>query len=173
MLAFNIEKVGVQGLDKLLHISIETFIETFSAQNTKDHMAAYLNERFSKAGLSSELENNQSRFYFAVFQNKPIGYLKINCENAQTEPMGKTWVEIERLYVLAAFQGKRVGHGLMQTAIDTARGIYAEYLWLGVWENNHQATAFYVRHGFLPFDSHIFMLGNDPQRDILMKRKLP
>jgi len=48
----------------------------------------------------------------------------------------------------------------------------ADYVWLGVWEENPRAIAFYKKNGFVEFDKHIFKLGNDEQTDIMMKLQL-
>jgi diamine N-acetyltransferase len=81
-------------------------------------------------------------------------------------------VEIERIYVQNAYQGLKIGKALFDKAVSVAKERKASYLWLGVWEENHKAIAFYEKNGFLAFDKHIFMLGNDPQTDIMMKLML-
>ena len=53
-----------------------------------------------------------------------------------------------------------------------AREKQAHYVWLGVWEKNERAIAFYRKNGFVAFDTHIFKLGDDEQTDILMKLPL-
>ena len=57
-------------------------------------------------------------------------------------------------------------------ALQIAQEKNVGYLWLGVWEENHRALAFYKKNGFVEFDKHIFKLGNDPQTDIMMKLTL-
>jgi ribosomal protein S18 acetylase RimI-like enzyme len=98
-----------------------------------------------------------------------VGYLKINIGDAQTEKKDLNAFEIERIYVDSAFLGKKIGQLLFQKAIDLAKQKKVAYVWLGVWEENHRALAFYNKNGFIPFDKHIFKLGNDEQTDIMMK----
>lgn len=81
-------------------------------------------------------------------------------------------IEIERLYAHKNYLGKRVGHMLMQTCLAFAKKMGCSVLWLGVWENNSRAIAFYERNGFVRFGQHTFMLGNDEQTDWLMKKTL-
>ncbi|GJH39565.1 hypothetical protein RCZ04_01150 [Capnocytophaga sp. HP1101] len=81
-------------------------------------------------------------------------------------------MEIERIYVLKSFHGSGVGQELYQKAITVAREQAVQYVWLGVWEQNPRAIRFYEKNGFVPFDKHVFVLGNDPQTDILMKKTL-
>ena len=45
---------------------------------------------------------------------------------------------------------------------------WARKLWLGVWERNDRARAFYVKCGFADAGEHIFLFGTDPQTDLIM-----
>ncbi|PZQ78157.1 MAG: GNAT family N-acetyltransferase, partial [Flavobacterium johnsoniae] len=76
------------------------------------------------------------------------------------------------IYVLKEFHGKKVGQLLYEKAIQIAKETKSDYVWLGVWEENHRALAFYKKNGFVEFDKHIFRLGNDEQTDIMMKLQL-
>jgi ribosomal protein S18 acetylase RimI-like enzyme len=78
-------------------------------------------------------------------------------------------LEIERIYVLKDFHGKSVGQVLYNKAIDIAKEKKTKYVWLGVWEENPRAISFYKKNGFVEFDKHIFILGDDEQTDIMMK----
>lgn len=164
-----ITKVKPADIHQLLEISRQTFYETFSAANTEENMRKYLDKDLSVEKLSAELNNENSAFYFALFHNQVIGYLKLNTGQAQTDLKDKKALEIERIYVLKEFHGKAVGQLLYEKAIQVARQINAGYVWLGVWEENHRAISFYKKNGFVSFSTHVFMLGNDAQTDIMMK----
>ena len=97
---------------------------------------------------------------------------KINFGQSQTELQDDTALEIERIYVLKEFHGKKVGQVLYEKAIEIAKQKNAHYVWLGVWEENPRAISFYKKNGFVEFDKHIFKLGDDEQTDIMMKLKL-
>jgi len=159
-------------IDLLQNISQQTFIEAFSEANTAANMAKYMAEKFSKETLLAELSNQGSEFYFAQLDNKIIGYLKINSQQAQTELQHEHALEIERIYVLQEFQGKKVGQLLYKKALDIARLKNVRFIWLGVWEKNPRAISFYNKNGFVAFDKHIFRLGDDEQTDILMKKSV-
>jgi ribosomal protein S18 acetylase RimI-like enzyme len=60
----------------------------------------------------------------------------------------------------------------MSECLQFARENNSKWVWLGVWENNERAIAFYKRWGFERFNEHIFMLGNDAQTDWLMKKSI-
>lgn len=167
-----IRKIKLGDLSELQLISRLTFVETFADQNTADDMQNYLDNNLSADKLQNELTDVNSAFYFASLDNKVIGYLKINFGQAQTELKDKSSLEIERIYVLKDFHGKKVGQVLYDKAIDIAKQTNAEYVWLGVWEKNPRAINFYRKNGFVEFDKHIFKLGNDEQTDIMMRLNL-
>jgi diamine N-acetyltransferase len=165
-------KIGVSDIEQLQVIGRQTFFETFADGNTEENMQKYLEEGFTLDKLTLELTNPNSEFYFAQFDNKVIGYLKINFGQAQTELKDQKALEIERIYVLKEFHGKKVGQILYDKAFAIAKQISANYLWLGVWEENPRAINFYKKNGFVEFDQHIFKLGTDEQTDIMMKLQL-
>jgi ribosomal protein S18 acetylase RimI-like enzyme len=172
METLTIERITEEDLAKLQQISVQTFHESFSALNSEEDMNDYLTTSFSSEKLSAELGNQSSQFYFAIVEGEVIGYLKLNLGQAQTEIKDDQALEIERIYVLQAFHGKRVGQLLYDKAIQIAEQINASYVWLGVWENNHRALSFYKKNGFVEFDKHIFRLGTDEQTDLMMKKDL-
>ena len=108
-------------------------------------------------------------FYFAKIDNKIAGYLKVNTSTAQTELHDADALEIERIYVINEFQGKKIGQILFDKAIEIAKGQSLKYIWLGVWEKNEKAIQFYEKNGLVKFDTHIFKLGSDVQTDVMMK----
>ena len=168
----DIKKATLNDLGRLQDIGRRTFAETFSSVNTAENMAQYLDEEFSLEKLTAELDNDTSEFYFAVLNDETIGYLKLNVGNSQTEIIDDKSLEIERIYVVNKCHGKKIGQLLYEKAIQIARQIDADYVWLGVWENNPRAISFYKKNGFVEFDKHIFKLGDDEQTDIMMKKVL-
>lgn len=135
-------------------------------------MRLYLETAFSTEKVQGELSDENAAFYFAEFENEIIGYLKVNYGDSQTEIKSEKALEIERIYVLREFHGKQIGQMLYEKAIELAKDIHAEFVWLGVWEQNPRAIRFYEKNGFKAFDKHIFRLGNDEQIDIMMKLML-
>jgi len=172
MAKISVEKIDLKHLPELQTIGKNTFYETFCAENSEDNMHQYLEDSFSLEKLKAELGNQQTAFYFAKIEDEIIGYLKLNFGDSQTELKDKNALEIERIYVLKAFHGKKVGQILYDKAIEIAKQKNADYVWLGVWEENQRAINFYKKNGFVEFDKHIFKLGNDEQIDIMMKKNL-
>ena len=164
--------VNFNEVEMLQQISRQTFHETFSDTNTEENMQKFLDEAYNIVKLKAEMENPDSAFYFARHGEKVAGYLKINVGQAQTEKKDPESLEIERIYVLKEFLGRGVGQLLYNKAYDIAKNGHYKYLWLGVWEKNSRAINFYRKNGFVEFDKHLFMLGDDEQTDIMMKFEL-
>ena len=167
-----VQKISISDLPALQKIGRQTFYETFAASNTEENITKYLEEGFSEDKLTTELEDQNAEFYFATLDNEVIGYLKLNFGASQTELKDEKALEIERIYVLQEFHGKKVGQILYNKAIEVAKDKKSDYVWLGVWEENPRAISFYKKNGFEEFDKHIFKLGDDEQTDIMMKLKL-
>ena len=167
---FRIEVVGTAYLERLHTLAVTTFKESFAAENTESDLTLYLNTQLSKEQLKKEILNPDSEFYLAYNQDINIGYLKLNFKSAQTENAHKKdRFEIERIYLLKAFQGKGLGTLLLREALKIGSKKGYKKVWLGVWEHNGKALAFYKKMGFIPFSKHTFLLGTDPQTDLLLE----
>lgn len=165
----DIEKITINDINQLQQIGRQTFFETFSESNSEENMNSYLENGFSTEKIKTELNDENSEFYFAKINNKIAGYLKLNFGQSQTELKDDKALEIERIYVLKEFHGKKFGQLLYDKVVKIAKHKNISYIWLGVWEENLQAINFYKRNGFIEFDKHIFKLGEDKQTDIMMK----
>jgi len=135
-------------------------------------MLQYASEAYTFEKISSEVNNPNSQFYLASLNDQTVGYLKINFGDAQTELQDPQALELERIYVLKEFQGRKIGQLLFEKTLEIAKQAKVNYVWLGVWEENASAIKFYEKNGLETFSKHIFMLGNDAQTDIMMKLDL-
>ncbi|MCE1252429.1 MAG: GNAT family N-acetyltransferase [Anaerolineae bacterium] len=159
-------------LKMLQKIGIETYDETFRAMNEPHIMDQYLAEAFNLARLREELANKSSYFYFLFVDEILAGYLKLNEAPAQSDINDPDALEIERIYVRKAFKGQGLGKYLMNYALDFARFKAKTYAWLGVWEKNSAAIAFYKKMGFVEAGGHSFRMGDEIQSDLVMKKQL-
>lgn len=165
-------KASISDLESIKLIGRETFFETFAESNSEADMQKYLEANFNNSKLAAELNNINSHFFLALEGEIPIGYMKLNTGNAQTEIQDKISIEIERIYVKSDYHGKKVGQILYDKALQIAQEMKKKYIWLGVWEENPRAIRFYEKNGFVAFDKHIFKMGTDEQTDIMMKKAL-
>jgi ribosomal protein S18 acetylase RimI-like enzyme len=171
-LNITIIQINNSQIEALQQIGRQTFAETFAESNTAENMAKYLEEAYAHEKLKAELSDPNSVFYFAMMEDNVIGYLKLNFGASQTELKDNYALEIERIYVLKEFHGKKVGQLLFDKAILVANEQHVAYIWLGVWEENKRAIQFYTKNGFVEFDQHVFVLGDEAQTDIMMKLEL-
>jgi ribosomal protein S18 acetylase RimI-like enzyme len=165
-----IKKVKTEHLQELIEISRKTFQETYGAYNTAEKMEIYLHQNLSSDQLLNEINATNSEFYHLYYQSKLVGFIKIGFTKApKTDEPG---LEIERIYLLSEFQGLGLGKILLNHCFEIAKQNNIQLIWLGVWENNLKAQEFYLKAGFKSFGEHIFKLGNDEQRDLLVIKKL-
>lgn len=167
-----IRSCSLNDAEAIMSLGIRTFRDTFDEMNTPENMMLYLNSTFTLKRIGTELQEPGSVFFLAEDEETPVGYARIRLSETPEGLTAKNPMEIERLYADKKYLGKRVGHLLMNSCLRHAKDHGHDAVWLGVWEHNARAIAFYEKWGFEKFGDHIFMLGEDAQTDILMKKAL-
>jgi ribosomal protein S18 acetylase RimI-like enzyme len=153
-------------------MSRQTFYETFAADNTKEDIDKFMNEQFTKEMIMQEVGAENNIFLLAYDAEHPVGYARIR-ENNNPPSLGTSnAIEIARIYAATNAIGKGIGKALMQKCIEIAKVGNRQLVWLGVWEKNQRAIEFYKKWGFEKFAEHDFILGNDVQKDWLMKKNI-
>ena len=165
-----IRRAGVDDAASLAELGARTFAETFAADNRPEDMAAYLAAAFGPELQVAELTDPHSTFLIAEVDGVAAGYAKLHPGRTPESVTGERPLELVRLYVSQAWLGRGVGAALMRECLVEAQCSGYQTLWLGVWENNNRARAFYRKWDFRDVGKHIFQLGDDPQTDILMER---
>jgi ribosomal protein S18 acetylase RimI-like enzyme len=150
-------------------ISRETFHETFAEFNSVANMDKFMSEQFSREILMKEVGAPGNSFFIAWVDDNPVGYALMK-ENVNLHGPGS--IEIARIYAKKNWIGKGIGSALIDKCIDTAIALGKELVWLGVWERNEPAIQFYQQKGFEKAGTHVFLLGDDPQTDWIMQKKL-
>lgn len=157
----------------LAKLALDTFCESFEKINNPDDFKAYTSEAFNEAQIAKEIDEPNSLYVLAYADGELAGYARVrNNDEVNDHFPGKKTIELQRIYALDKFIGKGVGKALMNYSIELGKKQGAEILWLGVWEHNERAQKFYNKLGFERFSSHVFMMGQDAQTDILMKLKI-
>jgi diamine N-acetyltransferase len=157
-------------LDLLQTIGYETYDETFRKMNSPDTINQYLKASFNKEKLQTQLNNPNCFFYFLFVDDELAGYLKINLTPAQTDINDPESIELERIYVRKAYLGSGLGKRLMNYVLRLALDFNKKYIWLGVWDQNIKAIAFYYRMGYKEVGQHLFKMGEELQNDLIMKK---
>ena len=164
----------------LAEFGARTFSESFAPQNAPENMSAYLAEAFNPRRQAQELADPAGVFLLAEIDGELAGYAHMHAgppdietyESAATAWLYARPIELVRIYADSAWIGKGVGPALMQACLDEARQRGCDLLWLGVWERNPRAQAFYQKWGFEKIGAHTFRLGDDLQTDWIMARLL-
>ena len=170
----NIRKANQNDAETLAKVSWQSFHDTFAEHpaNHPDDMKLYMDEAFSVTAISADIADKDSVWFVAEIENEMVGFAKLKQNSCEDEISGENPIELCRLYALQEFIGKGIGKTLMLHCLEFANENNHDTIWLGVWEYNHLAQEFYKKFGFEKCGEHIFKLGNDPQTDWLMQKKI-
>lgn len=156
----------------LTTLGARLFEQSFGPNNLPENMAAYLSSAFSVGRQEAELRDPEVRVWIVEAAGEAIGYAHLRRGDAPTAVAGRRPVELARFYVDRPWHGRGVAQALMAACVAGARDLGGDVLWLGVWERNPRAIAFYGKCGFRNVGTQPFQLGADPQTDQVMARPL-
>jgi len=156
----------------IAELSRKTFYDTFASFNTDENMKLFMETTYERNRLMDEVSNPDFHFAIARIDNLPVGYVKMIIKAPREEMPDQLCIEIGRIYTLQHIVGKGVGAKLIDYCLDFAKQQQQDWIWLGVWERNDRALAFYKKWGFEKFAEHGFLLGTDLQNDFLLKKKI-
>lgn len=162
----------INDLEILQKISIETFTDTFAADNDPKDLQDFLDTAYSLPQLTSELNDPNAFFYFVHVNDELTGYLKLNINDAQTEDDFPNGLEIQRIYIRKNHKKMGLGQLLFEKSKEVAKEFKKDQLWLGVWEHNKPALSFYEKQGFTKHSQHDFVLGDDIQTDFIFSSRV-
>ncbi len=171
---FTLRQAAPSDARALADFAAAAFSDTFAADNTPADMAAYRAEAFGDERQRAELIDPACTVLLAERGDALMGYAMLRDGAAPAGVEGVTpgdAIEIARLYAGKRWIGTGVGAALMQRCLDLAASRGREWVWLGVWERNTRAIAFYARWGFIDVGSQFFQLGADRQTDRIMARR--
>jgi diamine N-acetyltransferase len=149
-----------------------TFRDAFAARNSPENMDLHCARMFGPEIQRREIEDRGLVTTVAEAGQRMIGFSQLQAGNGHASVAASRPAELKRLYVVAEWHGRGVARLLMQDALDAAAREGCDVLWLGVWEHNPKAMAFYRKFGLDVVGTHAFMLGQDRQRDLIMSVKL-
>lgn len=149
----------------LAALAARTFADTFGADNRPEDLAAHLASAYGVAQQSAEIEDPDVVSLLAFADDAPIGYAQVRRKPAPACVTVERPVELHRFYLVRSAHGSGAAAPLMQASRAAAKSLGGRHLWLGVWERNPRAVAFYVKSGFARVGSHVFVVGRDRQTD--------
>ena len=155
----SVRQSDISDIQIICALGVTTFYEAYCLQDDSRDLADYVLESFSSGQIEVELNDKSSTFFIAEADGCAVGYAKLR-ENSLAECLkGENAIEIQRIYILEKMKGKRFGDALMRKCFDEARRRSYQVIWLGVWEKNLAAQAFYEKYGFAKVGELTFPYG--------------
>ncbi len=167
-----IRKAKVEEVPAVRELAIEVYTDTFADQNTEANLLAFFNDSYNLEKLKEEFHDQGSLLYVALDELKIVGFMRMRINSEVDNYLGQSHLELQRLYIHRDYHGGSASRLLMEQALAYATEKKFEWIWLGVWERNFRAQKFYAKWGFERFGEHVFQMGDDPQTDWLMKKKI-
>jgi diamine N-acetyltransferase len=156
----------------LAAFAARAFTETYRAYNTPEDMRNYLASAYGVGQQTRELTDPAMITVLAESEGGLLGYVQLRKKGAPPCVTHDAPVEIYRFYVDASAHGTGVAQKLMDGAVSAAGELGGTHLWLGVWERNSRAIAFYRKSGFTDVGTQVFELGGDKQTDRVLVKPL-
>jgi ribosomal protein S18 acetylase RimI-like enzyme len=154
----------------LSRLAERTFRGTFGAANSDEDMDLHCRTSYGVSIQAGEIANPTMLTLLGEDGGRLVGFAQLRWEGAPECVTARAPGEIQRLYVDAPWHGKGVAQQLMHACIAEMEARGSDVVWLGVWERNPRAIAFYRKFGFVEVGDHMFAVGGDPQRDIVLAR---
>lgn len=156
----------------LAELASRTFRETFAADNAHENMSLHLARAYGVVQQGHEIADPGIDTLVVVDGEQLIGFAQLRRGPAPACVVADDPVELWRFYVAREWHGQGIAQHLMQRVEHEAELTQASTLWLGVWERNERAKAFYRKYGFVDVGAHVFMVGNDRQTDRILVRSI-
>lgn len=154
----------------LAEVGAALFRQTYADQIPAAEIAAHTRQDFSPARQRAELVDSAVVTLLVEDEGTIVGFAQLRQKPIPTDPPHVADVELWRIYLDREWHGRGVGQRLLGEVGKAAWGaLSARGIWLGVWERNPRAIAFYAKHGFEAVGHQPFRVGSEMQRDVVMR----
>ena len=167
MNSFTIRRAALSDAAALAELAGRTFTETFASDNSPEDLDSHLRTSYGVPQQTAEIEDLAVTTLLALQREEPIGFAQVRRKAAPSCVISERPIELHRFYLARSAQGKGFAAPLMRAAREAARELGGLHIWLGVWERNPRAIAFYLKSGFVQVGSHVFTVGSDRQTDFV------
>lgn len=167
-----VRRAGLHDARSLAEFAETTFRDTFGAQNTEEDMRLHCERSYGEVLQAAEIVAPDRVTLLAEENGSIVGYAQVRWAEAPACVAARKPGEIQRLYVAREWRGRGVAQALMHASLAAIGARGSDAAWLGVWERNPRAISFYRKFGFAEVGAHVFPLGRDPQRDLVMVRSM-
>lgn len=169
---FAIRPATTEDAPSLAELMRRTFVDAFAAQNRPEDVEAYVAQAYGPEKQLREIESSDMATLVCEESGRPIAFAQLRRRGSPAVE-DRDAVEIFRFYVDAPWHGRGVARELMREVSKAAEMFGARTVWLGVWEHNPRAIAFYAKCGFRDVGTQLFTVGSDVQTDRVMSSPLP
>lgn len=170
---YTVRTGSVADAGRLAAFGHRVFADTFAADNDPTQLARYLDAAYAPAVQAEELADPAIATWLACdADDRLLGFAQVRRGAPPGCVTGPSPIELWRLYIDREWHGRGIAAALMTTVLDAATRDGAGTIWLGVWERNHRAQAFYGKQGFVPVGAHVFLFGTEEQTDQIWVRAL-
>ncbi|MBB2752164.1 UNVERIFIED_ORG: GNAT superfamily N-acetyltransferase [Rhizobium aethiopicum] len=153
--------------EALSNFAVRLFRDTYSDDTAASDLESYIDKHFSTERQAVEIDDPSAAVFVAMADDLIIGYAYVVVRSAD----GRSAL-LNRIYVDARWRGRGLAGDLLDAVVGEAGQRGVTHLKLTVFERNSRALAFYKRVGFAAIGSTTFMVGEDPQTDIVMQLDL-
>ncbi|MEM9689215.1 MAG: GNAT family N-acetyltransferase [Pseudomonadota bacterium] len=160
-----IRRATIDDAAQLAAFARRSFDETFAAHNDPEDFQLHMQRSFGEQQQLEEIGNPDNVTLLAFDGDMMVAFAQIMKKPPPDCVTVDDAIELHRIYVDQSAHGTGLASRLMQGVHNVALESGAGHIWLGVWEHNPRAIAFYTKQGFVDVGSHPFLLGNDPQVD--------
>lgn len=171
-LKVQVRRAGDADASRVADFARRTFVETFGPDNTEADMAAHVTRSFGTSIQLGEIRDPDTVTLLAELETTIAGFAQVRRGPFPPCVEGPSPVQLHRFYVDRPFHGRGVAQSLMRAVDDVGRELGGRTLWLGVWERNPRAIAFYTKCGFVDVGTHLCIVGSDAQTDRVMAHAL-
>lgn len=164
-----VRQANISDASLLADVGAVSFRDAFGADNDPEDLKLHLETTYSVETIRQALNDPTIIYLIAENNGTALGFARLSVAEVPAKITLNDAIELQQIYVLKRGWGKGLGPALMEKSIECARDHQKAGLWLGVWEKNDRAIAFYKKWGFEITGEHTFMVGSDPQQDLLME----
>lgn len=168
-----IRKATPEDCEIIVALGKRTFTETYLETGGNPMAQEYIEKKLSDTYISEELCNPAAWFYIGFVNQQPVAFTRLRHDRIAKGMEDRKAIEVEHIYVLREYQGFKVGKVMMEKCIQVAIDENFEAIWLQVWQQNHKAIRFYIKAGFVVYETTLLNYNqNIQQHDFLMRLDL-
>lgn len=162
-----VRDINVNDIPAVAKLAIKTYREVFGKTMSDDELQKSLKSR-DESYFRSVIDSDT--ILVALDGNQTVGFIQLGAANYESIVTSNKDIELKKIYIDEAFQGKGVGNKLMDEMFSHKRLIGIENIYLDVYEKNEKALGLYKKYGFTiigktPFEADGKIIGHD----LLMK----